>query len=63
MVSILDHDGQKQMVYVTVDETDTVNRLFRQKEPAAIYYNKGKKEAYHWILNPVTIAKMQLVNK
>ena len=54
-------DGQ--MVYVTMDERKLIASLFKLKPEAAIYYKRGKKIAYHWILNPLTIAKRKIVSK
>ena len=51
----------KTMVYVMVDGLKAVEKLFKLRSEAAIYYDmrqKGKKIAYHWFLNPVTVKKM-----
>jgi hypothetical protein len=62
MVEVLDGT----MVYVTVDEKKTVAQLKRLKEPAATYFLRRKKKlthkkiAYHWLLNPVTIERLQI---
>jgi hypothetical protein len=63
MKEVLEHDGYKKMVYATVDEKDFIDKMFRIKDAAATYYNKGKKAAYHWILNPITAAKLQIPTK
>lgn len=55
------HD--KVAVYVSVDETALVNRLFNVKDAFAIYYAKGKKIAYQWILHPITFSKLSLPGK
>lgn len=59
MIQVLDNS----MVYVTKDEKKTIDQLYRIKKETAIYYKNGIKIAYHWILNPVTVARLKLTNK
>lgn len=50
----------KTMVYVTVDEKNVLDRLFRIKMPSGYYTDskdKGRPVAYHWLLNPITVKR------
>lgn len=61
MIEILETGIPNQlMVYVTVEERKVLERLFRIKQEAAIYYKQGYKIAYHWLLNPVTVQGLKL---
>lgn len=50
----------KLMVYVEEAEKKLIDRLFRLKPPTGTYYRKGAKFAYHWLLHPLTVAKLRL---
>lgn len=62
MIEVLETGSRdKVMVYVPVQETAIIRRLFNLKREAAQYYGRqGQLEAYHWLLSPVTVAKLRL---
>lgn len=47
-------------VYVTMDEQVLIDRLERRKDLSAVYYRRGRPMAKHWLLNPITLARMGL---
>ncbi len=51
---------EKGFVYVTVNEKQLTDKLFRIKPESAIYYKNGKKIGYHWNLSSNTIGKLNL---
>lgn len=56
MIEIIDNT----LVYVTVDEIDTIKKLKRVKEPSGTYFQKGEKVAFSWFLKKPTIDKLGL---
>lgn len=58
MIEITEVTSDKMMVYVTIDEKDAVNRLFKRKPPTGIYYAKKHKIGYHWLVHPITASKL-----
>lgn len=51
----------KTMVYVEEDgNMKLIDHLFAIKQPTGIYYRKGKKIGYHWLLHPITVDKLKL---
>lgn len=64
MIELSRISATQQMLYVTIDEKKLVNRLFSLKQKAAVYYERVKgnyrKIGYHWILSPITVAKLKL---
>ncbi len=63
MIEVLDFDGYRKMCYSTLEEKELNNKLLALKPPTGVYYQAGKKMAYHWILHPSTVAKLKIDSK
>lgn len=53
---------QQTMLYISVDERDLIDKLFKVDQPA-VYYRQGKRVGYHWLVNPITLAKLKMTPK
>ena len=52
------------LVYVTVDEPDTLQKIVRLRRPAATYFDpKGRPFAWHWLLTNEEVGNLQITPK